>query len=261
VLEKVGSYRDAAALLGRRTAELHLALATPTQDAAFTAEPTTGNDLAEDRERIDRQATSAMNSLQAALQSASGAMSTEAVTLANAVLLEKDKLFARIHLLNGESGAFGSRIRIHGDYHLGQLLRTDEDFLVVDFEGEPARSLEERRSKQSPLRDVAGMLRSFGYAAQSALRDFLTEHPENAEALQAWARAWEDAAGSAFLAAYHQTIAARPDLLPGSEEADVILQALLLEKAFYELLYELNNRPAWLPIPLNGLLAIARSAS
>ena len=195
------------------------------------------------------------------MQNAPDTLTPEAIQLANELLQQKDKLLANIHALIVDNATFGSRIRIHGDYHLGQLLRTTNDFLLVDFEGEPARTLEERRRKQSPLRDVAGMIRSFSYAAQSALRSSIEQHPEEANALESHANAWETAVTQAFINAYRETIAARPELLPNPQQAHTELQTLLLEKALYELLYELNNRPAWLPIPLKGLLAIARNAS
>jgi maltose alpha-D-glucosyltransferase/alpha-amylase len=157
--------------------------------------------------------------------------------------------------LVGNVSDLGARMRIHGDYHLGQLLRTPGDFLIVDFEGEPARPLADRRRKHSPLKDVAGMLRSFSYAAHAAL-------PESPSAtLLAWASLWEADAANAFLFGYRKTLAARPDLLPQLQHAQILLHTLLLEKALYELLYELNNRPAWLPMPLKGLAALADQAS
>ena len=264
ILQHAGTYLTAAKLIGRRTAELHLALATPAGAfspdvaTAFSAEPTTAEDLAQDRERIDRQATTALNALQAAIQNPESTLSPETIELATALLTHRESLLARIKLLNGDPALFGQRIRIHGDYHLGQLLRiqtkTQSDFLLIDFEGEPARTLEDRRHKQSPLRDVAGMLRSFSYAARSAQQTAAQRTPANAPALEAWATAWETAVSNAFLSTYRSTIAANPLLLPPSAQDP---SALLLEKAFYELLYELNNRPTWLVIPLKGLLAIA----
>jgi maltose alpha-D-glucosyltransferase/alpha-amylase len=164
------------------------------------------------------------------------------------------------NLAAGDAG--GKRIRIHGDYHLGQTLRTqgdrqEGDFVLLDFEGEPARPLTERRRKQSPLRDVAGMVRSFSYAAQSALAQFLVVRESASEIdLRAWARLWENAASAEFLRAYRRTIAADPSLIPPPQRAHALFAAYLLEKALYELLYELNNRPAWLQIPIAGILTI-----
>jgi maltose alpha-D-glucosyltransferase/alpha-amylase len=154
----------------------------------------------------------------------------------------------------------GKKIRIHGDYHLGQTLRTASnggDFMLLDFEGEPARPLAERRRKQCPLKDVAGMMRSFSYAAFAGMDRFRAAHPDRAQAAEnliGWARAWENAASVEFLRAYRAQIAKAPGLLPEGDQADALLRAYILEKALYELLYELNNRPAWLRIPLDGVL-------
>ena len=175
------------------------------------------------------------------------------------ILSRRIELFARAHAITA-ARASGKRIRIHGDYHLGQVLRAKNDFVLLDFEGEPARSLEERRRKQCPLKDVAGMLRSFSYAAWSGLDSYVQRHPDSGRALEPWARLWQNAASTAFLNAYRDTIAADPDLLPEPAQADALLNAYLLEKALYELLYELNNRPAWVRIPLSGILALPQPA-
>jgi maltose alpha-D-glucosyltransferase/alpha-amylase len=165
--------------------------------------------------------------------------------------------------------AAGQRIRIHGDYHLGQTLRTvgkngstasDGDFVLLDFEGEPARPLSQRRRKQSPLKDVAGMLRSFSYVAFAGLKAFQSAtsgiSTSDAGNLNEWARAWQHNACAEFLRAYRVTIEKRPELLPNPEEAQALLDAYVLEKAFYELMYELNNRPTWIHIPITGILSL-----
>ncbi len=277
IFHYAAEYLAAAELLGRRTAELHLALATPTDDLAFAAEPTTAEDLAVDRERIDRQATTALNALQAAIQNPTTTLSPDAIDLANRLITLRESLLARIQSLTGDPAVFGQRIRIHGDYHLGQVLRTQSkshpDFLIIDFEGEPARPLAERRRKQSPLRDVAGMLRSFSYAAHSALNTAIQRTPAHAANLQAWAAGWEATVSNTFLTAYRSTLLKHPTLLPqppltleaapATQDAahPAMLQAFLLEKACYELLYELNNRPTWIVIPLRGLLTLARNGA
>jgi len=148
------------------------------------------------------------------------------------------------------------RTRIHGDYHLGQVLRSKGDFIILDFEGEPARSLAERRTKQSPLKDVAGMLRSFSYAAFSALMKYTSRRPEDFHRLEPWAHLWEQSVASAFLRAYCEF--ARGVAVVPSEPAlfQQLLEAYVIDKAFYELVYELNNRPSWVLIPLTGILGL-----
>ena len=132
--------------------------------------------------------------------------------------------------------------------------------MLLDFEGEPARPLAERRRKQSPLKDVAGMLRSFSYAARAALDRYLeSEAAQTArrlDQLPALARAWEHAASTAFLRSWQSTVASQPGFVPPPEESEPLLSAYMLEKALYELLYELNNRPAWVSIPLAGILSL-----
>jgi maltose alpha-D-glucosyltransferase/alpha-amylase len=149
------------------------------------------------------------------------------------------------------------RIRCHGDYHLGQVLYTGHDFVIIDFEGEPARPLSERRIKRSALHDVAGMLRSFHYAAYSALLDREASgvvRPEDIPILEPWARFWYLWVSAAFLKAYLAE-AGQASFIPQSrEELQALLDAFLLEKAIYEVGYELNNRPEWVRIPLQGIL-------
>ena len=133
---------------------------------------------------------------------------------------------------------------------------------MLDFEGEPARPLSQRRRKQSPLKDVAGMLRSFSYVAFAGLKAFQATNPGTSQTdavkLNKWAQAWQDSASAAFLQAYRETIAKRPELLPNPAETQSLLDAYVLEKAFYELMYELNNRPAWIHIPITGILSLCK---
>ena len=270
--EHAGLSLDAAALLGRRTAEMHLALASstgalsqevalspdaaldPATAAAFAPVPFTRAALAADADRIDAQIARTLDALKRALPTLSDELTTDSAAL---ILSRRLELIACTHAITEVPPAdAGLRIRIHGDYHLGQLLRTRGDYVILDFEGEPARALADRRAKQSPLRDVAGMLRSFSYAAYSALDHFTQRHPGTARNLEPWARLWQNAVSTEFLNAWRATIAANPHLTPQPRQADRLLNAYLLEKALYELLYELNNRPAWVRIPLAGILAL-----
>jgi len=149
----------------------------------------------------------------------------------------------------------GLRIRCHGDYHLGQVLRTDEDFIIIDFEGEPARPLAERREKKCPLLDVAGMIRSLHYAPHAWLRG-QGRRPDAPSSLAPWAQIWYLRTASMFLGEYLATVGRAGSALvpPTAAETGEFLDSFILEKAVYELGYELNNRPDWLPIPLRGIL-------
>jgi len=254
--ERAGLALGAAALLGTRTAEMHIALATPTTNPAFAAEPTIPQTLEQDSIRIRDQAQRTLEALKRNLTSVPDELADRAALL----LSQRGSLLARAQAITAAAPqGSGQRIRIHGDYHLGQLLRSKSDFLIVDFEGEPARSLEERRQKQSPLKDVAGMLRSFSYASRSALDRYTQRRPEKADVLSKWATLWENTVSSSFLQAYRDTMQQAPVLIPEPKQAESMLLAFLLEKSLYELLYELNNRPTWLHIPLNGLLALVAS--
>jgi len=259
-----GTSLEAAGLLGRRTGEMHLALASPTDDPAFAAEPLTTEDLAQDALRIEAQVISALEALKLKIASLDSAITDDAAK----VLSRRVELLDRAHAITNVK-ASGQRIRIHGDYHLGQTLRTHRpkmedgtepgDFVLLDFEGEPARPLAERRQKHSPLRDVAGMLRSFSYVAFAGLEQHLKGNPEaasEATRLSQWSVCWQSAISAEFLGAYRKTLAAKPALLPEPKQAQALLGAYLFEKALYEMLYEMNNRPAWLRIPLAGILAL-----
>ncbi len=155
------------------------------------------------------------------------------------------------------------RIRTHGDYHLGQVLFTGQDFVIIDFEGEPARPLTERRLKRSALSDVAGMLRSFHYAAYTALADEELRGLTRSEALNGWdrwARFWTAWTSAAFLRTYLERAREEETAVsfvpPDDGDLRTLLEAHLLEKAVYELGYELNNRPGWIHLPVQGILQL-----
>jgi maltose alpha-D-glucosyltransferase/alpha-amylase len=252
--EHAGLSLDAAALLGRRTAEMHLALAAPTDNPAFNPEPFTTETLAVEAGRIHAQIAGTLDALKRAFTNLPAGPTTDSAAL---ILSRRVELFARARsIAEVPSSGTGLRIRIHGDYHLGQILRARGDYVILDFEGEPARTLAERRAKQSPLKDIAGMLRSFSYAAYTSLDHFIQRHPGTAKSLEPWAQLWQNAVSTEFLTTWRSTIAANSHLTPQPLQAHRLLNAYLLEKALYELLYELNNRPAWVRIPLAGILAL-----
>ncbi len=146
-----------------------------------------------------------------------------------------------------------SKIRTHGDYHLGQVLNTGKDFVIIDFEGEPLRSLGERKLKRCSLRDVAGMMRSFHYAAYNALSQQRAVRAEDVPLLTPWAELWSRYVSGIFLDAYLEAAGSAIFIPDNREDVDVLLEAYLLDKATYEVVYELNNRPAWAVIPIRGI--------
>jgi maltose alpha-D-glucosyltransferase/alpha-amylase len=148
----------------------------------------------------------------------------------------------------------GGRSRIHGDYHLGQVLVAHDDVYIIDFEGEPRRTIEERRAKMSPLRDVAGMLRSIDYAAAAALRQHGHLAPGQMELVMDRAQRWRRQTSEDFLHAYREAVAGSPTHPEDTQFEQALLDLFLIQKAAYEIMYELSNRPGWTDIPLAGLL-------
>jgi maltose alpha-D-glucosyltransferase/alpha-amylase len=236
-------------VLAVRTAELHRALARPTTDPAFAPQPLTRADVDAYRQRATDEVRNALDMLASGMEHVPAADRARAGT----VLAQRDQLLARIDALASQAPQ-GLKMRIHGDYHLGQVLVTRNDFVIIDFEGEPGHTLEQRSAKHSPLRDVAGMLRSFSYVQHSALRNVAHDEAEVAR-LAPLARAWEVEIRAAFLAEYQA--AAHDATLYGPEALHAgsgLLGLFELEKALYELRYELGNRPGWAGIPLQGIL-------
>jgi maltose alpha-D-glucosyltransferase/alpha-amylase len=248
VAETLGAYIEFARLLGLRTAELHQALASHDDDPAFAPEPFTTLYQRSLYQSWRNLTASVLRVVQDRLSSLPRDVQGDAKRLAG---MEK-QILSRFHAILGPTIP-AMRTRGHGDYHLGQVLWTGKDFVVIDFEGEPARPLSERRSKRSPLRDVAGMLRSFDYAAQTVLRGGAVR-PQDRRLLEPWARFWTLWTSSAFLRAYLQQMEGSPLVPRGRDQLARLLDVLVMEKTVYELGYELNNRPAWVRVPLFGLL-------
>jgi maltose alpha-D-glucosyltransferase/alpha-amylase len=249
-----GIYPEKAKLLARRTGELHQALASDSDDPAFAPEPF--NAMAQ---------RSVYQNMRASLRRAFALLQKRVPDLpenfrdeAQEVLAaEKEILAEEQRILEQRSGA--AKIRIHGDYHLGQALYTGKDFIILDFEGEPARPLSERKLKRSALRDVTGMMRSFQYAAYSALWQ-PSMRPEDIPFLERWADLWYREISSMFLQSYLTTTAGAVFIPEDPSELQIFLKAYLLDKAVYEIGYELNHRPSWVVIPIRGIKHIMKSA-
>lgn len=247
-----GVYLSQAALLGQRTGELHLALASETEDPAFTPEPFSESFKRAESLSLRNQLTQVFRDVRNRL-----AVVPEGYrrTLERILALEPD-IIRRFQAI-GDRRLDSMRLRIHGDYHLGQVLYTGRDFMIIDFEGEPARPLEERKSKKSPLRDVAGMIRSLHYASYASLlqRGKATGLP-SLKSMKPWRELWYRWNSAYFLRSYLATCKGAL-FMPGSrEEIEILLETYLLQKAVYELGYELNNRPDWIRIPMEGILEI-----
>ncbi len=249
-------YVTQARQLGLRTAELHRALCRADADKAFAPEPLTSAYLRSYLRKVRQQGAAALKTLADRQQQ----LPPELVERVAPLLTRRNETLARVgQALPARIDA--ARCRIHGDYHLGQVLVAQNDFYVLDFEGEPNRSLEERREKQIALKDVAGMVRSFDYCAWTAVEKVATNHPDRRDALAALALGWRDAAVSAFLDSYRAAIAGCPAYPSDESAAKVLLELAIMEKLFYEIGYELANRPAWLRIPLASAAHLLREAT
>ncbi|MGA9798751.1 MAG: putative maltokinase [Terriglobales bacterium] len=256
--QRIGPYLDSAALLGRRTAELHRALASAPEDPDFAPQPFSDVDA----QAFVHSALQLLTSNFALLRRLKDEMPEQSRQEADGALRLEDAARRRFQSLTGLKIS-AMVTRIHGDYHLGQVLFTGSDFVIIDFEGEPARSLEERRKKRSPLQDVAGMLRSFHYAAYAPL---LQENDgkgllrEELRAQAGWAQYWQKWVSAIFLKTYLE-VAGNSNFIPiDREELALLLDLYLLDKAVYELGYELNNRPSWVRIPLDGISQLLQAS-
>ena len=240
--------------IGQRTGELHRALAVATDDPDFDPQPIGDGELRAWSRSADEEATATLALLQARL----AGLPPEQQAPARALLAARPAaaLAAAIAAVSSANGM--TMTRCHGDFHLGQVLIAGDDVVLIDFEGEPGRTLVQRRAKQSPWRDVAGLLRSLSYARYSALRQAPSADPATVTRREDWLKDWETRARQAFLAGYR---AALPEA-DGEDRraADNLLTFLLLEKALYELRYELDHRPSWLAVPLAGLLELLGAA-
>ena len=249
-----GVYPEKVKLLGQRTGELHLALASRSDDPAFAPEPFNAMAQRSVYQSMRTSLRRAFTSLERKLADVPAKFRNEAREVLAA---EKEILACEKRLLDRRANA--AKIRIHGDYHLGQLLYTGKDFVILDFEGEPARPLSDRKMKRSALRDVAGMMRSFQYAAYAALWQ-PAMRKEDVPFLERWADLWYRQTSTIFLQSYLDTTRGAAFVPKESDDLQVMLEAYLLDKAVYEIAYELNSRPNWVLIPVRGIKHILQMA-
>ncbi|WP_265517940.1 maltose alpha-D-glucosyltransferase [Nitratireductor luteus] len=237
--------------LGERTGEMHAALAIDTGNEAFRCAPVAKEDIAAWIEDTHRQLGAAREGLRNARTRLSPA-AQHAAEQFEACARDIKKRLDRL----GKMTPSGRKSRIHGDYHLGQVLVCEQDLFIIDFEGEPGRGLSERREKTSPLRDVAGMLRSFDYAAWTAVRQLGARLPDQSHAGAPLAHAWRARMTNEFLDGYFATEKGAANQFQDKRARERCLELFLLQKALYEINYELSNRPDWVAVPLQGVLAL-----
>ena len=247
-----GSYAALADRLGVRVAELHRAFAIESGDPAFQPEPITTADLSGWKQQIQSEAETTFG----LLAHSESMLPPEQHARVQALLDQQERILSLISGFELASGSTLKKTRFHGDLHLGQVLVAGEDFYIIDFEGEPARPFAQRRTRHSPLRDVAGMLRSFDYAAWSALFEAGAGEPEKIRMVEQSALDWEREASAAFMQGYQETIQGCSSCPADPEIFARLLDLFILEKALYEVRYELANRPSWLRIPVEGILSL-----
>ncbi|MCW5695750.1 MAG: maltose alpha-D-glucosyltransferase [Bauldia sp.] len=246
IAEAAAPFLRVAAMIGRRTGELHAVLAEATDDPAFAPEPMTAEAMAATVERFNAIADEAFAAMRA--------VAAERPAVA-ALLARRTDVSALLEEL-GSVPRDAVRTRIHGDYHLGQVLIAQDDVVIVDFEGEPGQPADVRRTKDTPLRDVAGMLRSFAYAAETALETLRQRFPELGPDATAATAEWRTLAEAAFLDAYWAAAAGSASEASDAAERDRLLRLHLLGRALYEIVYEAGNRPDWIETPVRGALEI-----
>jgi maltose alpha-D-glucosyltransferase/alpha-amylase len=235
--------------LGLRTGELHAAFAAPTDDEAFAPEPASPEEVAGWVENVLAELRRTFD----LLRRRRGKVPEEVLPDVDRLLALRRDLTRRVRAVS-RSGFGVMKTRHHGDYHLGQVLVVANDFQIIDFEGEPGRPLAERRRKQCPLRDVAGMLRSFDYAIRSAVMSLGAERAEQLETLEPWVRLWEEQTRRGFLEGYAAGARGAASYPEDEKNARALVELFTLEKALYEIRYELDNRPNWVGIPVRGVL-------
>jgi maltose alpha-D-glucosyltransferase / alpha-amylase len=245
---------ERVSLLAQRTAEMHIGLASGQNDPEFEPEAFSLHYQRSLFSSLQSLTRNSYQSLERNIANLPDSIKGEA----NDVLVMKEDILNRMKMIYARK--FNSiKIRNHGDYHLGQVLFTGKDFFIIDFEGEPARTFSERRIKRSPLRDVSGMVRSFHYAVYNALFRLKAIRQEDIDVLEKWAELWYHYMSGIYFKSYQETLG-KTNLIPDNQEdLKIMLDTFILEKAVYELNYELNNRPDWVIIPIKGIKYIMKS--
>jgi maltose alpha-D-glucosyltransferase/alpha-amylase len=242
-----------AGIIGKRLGELHVTLASPTDDPAFAPEPASAEQVKAWVDGTQAMLASALDLLAPRIEQMSD---PETKALAQSLIDRRKELVAVVDkLVSADAGAL--RIRIHGDFHLGQVLVAQGDAYLIDFEGEPARTLEERRQKSSPLRDVAGLMRSLSYASAAAQSTTEAAPQQTADRKRMLFDRFRAYATETFLNEYRAAAAQASTPLVAPEAEQALLDLFLIEKAAYEIRYEAANRPTWLSLPVRGLAALA----
>jgi maltose alpha-D-glucosyltransferase/alpha-amylase len=249
-------YCSVVGAIGRRLGELHAALASPTDNPAFAPEPARPDDVHTWIANAKTMLTEALDLLREHIKGGAQTLDEDTLDLARSLLTRRDALLDAM-TQRVPDNASALRVRIHGDFHLGQVLLAQGDAYLIDFEGEPARPLDFRRAKTCTLRDVAGLLRSLSYAgaaAQSTTENAPQQTADRKRTLYARFRGY---AIEAFMTQYRAAAANAPQPLVGATHEEALLDLFLIEKAAYEIRYEAANRPTWLALPVRGLAAIA----
>jgi maltose alpha-D-glucosyltransferase / alpha-amylase len=261
-----GDYFTVAERLGEMTARMHLALASAgPENPDFMPEPIGEEAVRQAIEGVQRHVGTVMNDVARRIDAIPGAFPPSILNELAEVVRDVANLRVLVEDLDILHKSGSKQSRVHGDYHLGQVLQgknagEGKEWVVLDFEGEPARPLAERRAKLSPLKDVAGMLRSFDYALRSAVAQERVTDITARHALEGWANAWLQAVRESFVGSYRAAIAGSALAPDDPGDFERVLAVFELEKAVYELGYEMNNRPDWLWIPVQGIRAITERA-
>jgi maltose alpha-D-glucosyltransferase/alpha-amylase len=246
-----GIYMEMVALLGKRTGEMHQAFASVEDDPEFRPENITSMTQRSIYQSMREQTRRTMQLIQKNLSRQPEHLKSQAEDV-----LSMEPKILKLYQRMIKHKMAATRIRIHGDYHLAQVLYTGKDFIILDFEGEPAKPLTERRLKRSAFRDIAGMIRSFHYAIYNVLFQNTSFEFEDKAALEPWADLLYNVLKNTFLHEYLLTVEGAGFIPKNEESLIILLEAYLLDKAIYELGYELNNRPDWIDIPIKGIRQI-----